>query len=191
MSPKNPGRFLSTYDPALAQTICARIAEGETLSAICKGADMPDRGTFRRWVIKDPELRVRYDAARELKATSLFDEALDIARNLTEGENDSTTVRAKQVAIDTLKWAAGKLNPREYGERATGGGVAVIINTTINLGLADRGNGPAPGENLYNLSAVMVTDVTGQEAQTPTGEPAEVHPDRDRRSPRPRRGHSP
>lgn len=162
------GRFASTYDPKLAMRVCERIAEGETLSGICAAEGMPDRKTFRRWVVNDPELRKAYDAARELKSHSLFDEALDLARELKGNGLDNATVGARRVAIDTLKWAAGKLNPREYGERSDAGpAIAIQINTPLNLGSADRTSGPAPGENLYTLQASIVLDPApgGSQAQ--------------------------
>lgn len=150
------GRFKDTFNLTLAISVCERIALGETLTGICKEPGMPDRGTFRSWVLRDENLRRAYDAARELKAASLFDEALDIARDLKNGTYDNAKVRALQVAIDTLKWAAGKLNPREYGDKAPPTPImAVVIRTSLDLGDAGRGLAPALGENLYSLKATL------------------------------------
>ena len=40
------------YTPALADTICKRIAEGESLRAICRDPGMPSEGTVRGWAGK-------------------------------------------------------------------------------------------------------------------------------------------
>ena len=50
----------------------------------------------------------QYAGAREDQAESLFDEAIDIARE----HEDPAKAR---VLIDTLKWAAGKLKPKKFG----------------------------------------------------------------------------
>lgn len=147
------GKFASTYDPVLAIAICERIAEGETLSGICATEGMPDRKTFRGWVVRDEGLRRAYDAAREVKSHSLFDEVLDITRRLKEEAIDNAKVNALRVALDNLRWAAGKLNPKEYGEKSVATpGLAIQINTTLNLGATDKQLGPAPGENLYSIT---------------------------------------
>lgn len=171
-------RRLSSYDPALAVAICERIAEGETLSKVCAGEGMPDRKTFRRWMVREPELRKAYEAARELQSHSLFDEALDLVRKLKDETLENAKVTALRVALEQLRWSAGKLNPAQYGEKSSpNGAMTVIVNTTLNLGASDRQLGPAPGENLYTLKAVVAPAI---EASVSSDEPiqAEESPSR-------------
>ncbi len=47
--PKKKGRP-SLYTEALAAKICQRLAEGETLRAICRDKAMPDKANVLRWL---------------------------------------------------------------------------------------------------------------------------------------------
>lgn len=156
----------STYDAELAITICHRVAAGETVLAICRDPAMPARRTFYDWVIRYPELRRAYDAARELQAHALFDEALGIARDLKERDFESAKVNALRHAIDHLRWAASKLNAA-YAERANPAAIlAIQINTPLDLGSSGRQIGPAPGESLYAFKAVVDVPASLEVAQS-------------------------
>lgn len=147
---KPAGRPPSVYREELALEICEQVAEGKTLNVICDAKGMPTATTFRRWCLENKELREGFQLARELKAHSLFDEALDLARevkdNATKGGKTYTSpqVRAFDLAMNQLRWAAAKLNPREYSDRSQlHWTVPIQINTSINLGQegADAGEG--------------------------------------------------
>jgi hypothetical protein len=71
---------------------------------------MPNKTTVLRWLSENSEFRTQYARARENQAESLFDEALDIAREHEEPAK-------ARVIVDTLKWAAGKLQPKKYGDK--------------------------------------------------------------------------
>lgn len=140
----------------MALAICERIAEGETLSAICsKGSGMPSRQTFHRWVVRYPELSRAYAAARELSAHSLEEEALDMARELKDPQKGRkkltpSEVRAFDIAMNQLRWSAARRNPRVYSERgAINVTVPIQINTSLDLG------GPQQIENVYQLKAAV------------------------------------
>lgn len=150
--------FLDTFRMDVAVMICERIAEGETLAKICRDSGMPDRSTFRKWVLRNEDLRAAYEAARELQSHSLFDETLDLTRRLQDdNELSNVQVTAFRVALDNLRWAAGKLNPQQYGERSNpNAALAIQIITPLNLGQAGKEYGPGPGENLYTLTASLV-----------------------------------
>jgi hypothetical protein len=94
----------------IADEICRRIAEGQSLRQICNDSHLPNRNTVWGWLRQNREFMGHYARAREDQAESLFDEALDIARE----HEDPAKAR---VMIDTLKWAAGKLKPKKYGDK--------------------------------------------------------------------------
>lgn len=146
-------KFQSTYNPETALAICERIAEGETLSAICKpGSGLPSRQTFHRWVVQFPELSRAYSAARELSAHSLEEEALDTARVLKtqKGRLGAAGIRALDVAMNQLRWSAARRNPRVYSERAaTTVTVPIQINTSLGLG-------GGTVDNVYQLRAEVI-----------------------------------
>ncbi len=145
LTTKPAGRPPSVYRPELGLEICEQAAEGSTLNTICASGGMPTPTTFRRWCLEHKELREAFQQARELKAHSLFDEALDLAREVKDNAKKagktytSPQVRAFDLAMNQLRWAAAKLNPREYSDRSQlHWTVPIQINTTINLdGKAD------------------------------------------------------
>src|SRR4051812_43397800 len=100
------------YTPALADTICRRIAEGESLRSICRDTGMPSEGTVRGWAREDRDgFGSRYRLARELQLDHWADVIIDIA---DEGDRDP---RDRQVRIEARKWIMSKLAPRRYGDR--------------------------------------------------------------------------
>jgi len=102
------------YTPELVANICERIANGETLRAICDEDGMPARKNVIAWLSLYPEFRNQYARAREDQADSLAEEIIVKARNAT-----SEDAQAVRVQVDALKWAAGKLKPKVYGEKVT------------------------------------------------------------------------
>lgn len=146
LAKKTRGRPPSVFRPELATAIIERVAEGETLSIICADDGMPSPTTFRRWVLAREEVRTAFQLARELKADSLFDEALDIARAIKRVPGSTQNVRASDVAMSHLRWAAGKLNPQRYSDRSQiSFTVPIQINTPPGLQcVAKCGPGSAP-----------------------------------------------
>lgn len=108
-----PGGRPSDYTDELAQEICERIAQGESLKHITDGEDMPSRVTVHSWLLdgKHKGFLNNYEAAREMQADVYADEMDDIAHN-----EKIDTQRARLI-IDTRKWTSSKLKPKKYGDR--------------------------------------------------------------------------
>ncbi len=156
LAKKTAGRPPSVFRPELALAIIERVAEGETLSAICKGDGMPTATTFRRWALSREEVWEAFQAARELKADSLFDEALDLARDIKKEPGGPQRVRAHDIAMNHLRWAAGKLNPQKYSDRSQiNVTVPIQINTTLDLG---QGQGHTEENSVYDLTATVIAE---------------------------------
>ena len=100
---------------AVAAAICQKLADGESLIAICRNPAMPSRSTVHRWIREEDAFRERYVRAREDQADALADQVLEIA-DAAAGENRSAS--AAKLRIEARRWAAAKLKPRRYGERA-------------------------------------------------------------------------
>lgn len=162
-------REVTGYSPELALQIVERVASGETISAVCAVTatpPMPAATTFRRWVLMHPELMRAYEAAKELKAHSLFDEALDMARHIRDNPGTAQKVRAYDIALQHIRWTAGKLAPHLYSERSTVQfTVPIQINTTVDLGQgASAAKEVDIGDFSYTLEAQVVDGVvTGGE----------------------------
>lgn len=119
----------TTFSEEVFTTICHRLAEGETLSAICRDEDMPHRSNVHMWLIKDEELHDRYMRAREIQAEVYVDQIMDIAddsrndymlvKNADGSERevvDHENIQRARLRIDARKWVAGKAKPKKYGE---------------------------------------------------------------------------
>jgi hypothetical protein len=121
--PKTLGRP-STYNEHIAQVICVRIAEGESLRKIVLDEKMPDRATIYRWLLDKPDFCNQYARAREDQAETHADEIVDIADQipyqLTDKDGnirlDSAYVQWQRNRIDARKWVASKLKATKYGD---------------------------------------------------------------------------
>ena len=117
------------YSDTVADIICGRMAEGETLRQVCRDPNLPARATVYRWLSKNPAFRDQYARARELLVQSWADEIVDIAddgttdyviktgRNGTEYEAvDQEHIQRSRLRVDTRRWLLSKLNPGQYGD---------------------------------------------------------------------------
>lgn len=92
--------------------ICERVAEGESIRAICKDRAMPAMSTVFKWLANDETFAEQYARAKEEQADRLFEQVLEIA----DGAKPDT-VSVARLQIDARKWMAGKLRPKKYGDR--------------------------------------------------------------------------
>lgn len=117
----------SSFKQETADTICQRIAEGESLRAICADAKMPDKSTVMRWLAQIDAFRDQYARAREAQADHMADEILQIA---DDGSNDTyqaengeavnhDVIARSRLRVDARKWLAAKLAPKKYGDKVT------------------------------------------------------------------------
>ena len=102
----------SRYGRALAEAICERLANGESLTSIGRDPAMPSYATILRWVGRYPEFADLYVEARQMQADYLFDEARDVAQAATAGN-----VWVSRLRFDVIRWQAARLRPHKYCER--------------------------------------------------------------------------
>lgn len=121
------------YTQELADRICERLADGESMRSIARDDEMPAKATMFRWLREKPEFKDQYAIAKEESCDALFEELLDIA---DDGSNDWMQYRFKEdgeecigwkvngeainrsrLRLDTRKWALSKLKPKKYGEK--------------------------------------------------------------------------
>lgn len=125
----------SLYTPELAQRICARIAEGESLRSICRDEDMPGDATVRAWAINDVEgFSAQYTKARDIALDLMADDLIEIAdtpqlgqktKTNEKGETETTEgdmIEHRRLRVDARKWYLSKLAPKRYGDKVAVGG---------------------------------------------------------------------
>lgn len=119
----------------IADAICERLVEGESLRTICLDDEMPACSTVFKWLSRNEEFAEQYAHAREAQADYIFDEILDIADDATndwmvrngEDENEGWEangehIQRSKIRIDARKWMAGKLRPKKYSDKVVHAG---------------------------------------------------------------------
>ena len=106
--PKKKGRP-TTFTQQLADQICERIANGETLRAVCRDIQFAP-STVIEWTMNNKTFSEQYAQARQKQADSYADMILDEAFN----SHDAAIGRLR---VDALKWVASKLAPKRYGDK--------------------------------------------------------------------------
>ena len=126
----------SSFSQQIADIICIRISEGESLKSITLDEEMPDRATVYRWLAANSVFCDMYARAREDQADTLADEIMAIADEtpdlnpildqhgaLIEIQLHSAYLQWQKQRIDARKWTAMKLKPKKYGDRVAVEGV--------------------------------------------------------------------
>ena len=133
MSEKRPVGRPKVLTQAPKTEICERIAEGETLRAICRSAHIPSRSVIHRELLADVAFADQYARAKELQLEEMEDELLEIADDGTNdwmernGEGGGAAgwrvngehIQRSRARIETRKWIMSKRAPKKYGERIT------------------------------------------------------------------------
>lgn len=125
----------SEFSEEVANAICERLIEGESLRSICRDEDMPHASTVCRWLGSKEEwgeaFREQYAHARDAQADTLADEILSIADTQVPGEKrtikpdgsvevvEADMIEHRRLQIESRKWLAGKMKPKKYGDKVT------------------------------------------------------------------------
>jgi|AACY02.3.fsa_nt_gi hypothetical protein len=105
----------SIYTPELAEEICHRLAQGESLRSICRDEGMPDRGTVLRWVVKpDHPFTDLYIQAREAGGYADADDISELVQEIRSGAVDE---KAGRVMLQGMIWLAERKAPKKHSPR--------------------------------------------------------------------------
>ena len=128
----------SKYTEEIAEAICTRIADGESLRKVCARKDMPSLSAVMRWLADSEraQFRDQYACAREAQADKLVDDLLEIAdeectmvkaskhgpgddEGQAEVVFDAVAVARNKLRVDARKWIAARMSPKKYGDKVT------------------------------------------------------------------------
>jgi len=139
----------SEFSQDVADRICERLADGESLRRICRDETMPAKSTVFKWLRNEPAFADQYARAREAQADTLADEIVEIA---DDGTNDymaekeeedgfrynGDAVARSKLRVDARKWVAAKLKPKVYGDKTLiGSDPANPLPAAINIGFRE------------------------------------------------------
>lgn len=121
----------SSYSADMALYICEQLVTGRSLRSICAEDDVPDATTVFRWLDSVESFRSQYARAREIQASVLAAETIEIADAATNEDYNTARLR-----VDARKWYASKLAPKVYGDKVTtevtgADGGAIRVESTI------------------------------------------------------------
>jgi transposase-like protein len=113
------GEWSEDDKAGIVERVLEGMAEGHTLSETVSvvSAALEEKltaGVVRRWIVAQEEWFLRYQRTKTMLGQAFAEEAILVAR-----ESTSSTTATDRVLIETLKWAAAKANPVEYGEKQT------------------------------------------------------------------------
>ena len=134
----------------IVEIVLEEMAEGHTLQETVKRVarlrgETLTPGVVRRWIVAQDEWFLRYQRTKTLLGQAFAEEAILVAR-----ESTSSTTATDRVLIETLKWAAAKANPVEYGEKQT---VEHQGTQTLQVKVVED---DAPVRNVKALQSAMI-----------------------------------
>jgi hypothetical protein len=109
----------SSFTQEIADEICERLVEGESLRKICRDDHTPNVATVCRWLASNEGFREHYAHARALQADTLADEILDIADDASldtkiVGEDEREVCNTEFVELrwstSPVTWACSRTN---------------------------------------------------------------------------------
>jgi hypothetical protein len=119
----------TVYTQELADTICERIALGESMRSICTQDDMPSMSSVFKWLREDAEFSQQYARATDERTEAMAEDLLHISDTPIMGE--TKTIKAdgsieikqdemlghRRLQIDARKWLMSKMKPKKYGDK--------------------------------------------------------------------------
>lgn len=136
------------FNHDIADLICERIAEGQSIRTICREEDMPAMSTIFKWLRTQPSFSEQYEKAKAEQAEALVEEMLEIADDGTndwmekfgkDGENlgyivNGEHIQRSRLRLDARKWIASKLKPKKYSDKVD---IDMKANVNAQLSVSD------------------------------------------------------
>lgn len=115
----------SLFTQEIADEICARLADGETLRQICRDERMPHWTTVYDWKEANEEFSLRIARAREAGHDAIAQECLaiadDTASDTIATENgdraNAEWISRSKLRIETRLKLLAKWDPKRYGDK--------------------------------------------------------------------------
>ena len=136
-----PAGPLKPYSKAIADRICEQLADGKSLSEICKAEGIPSRAVVYKWLDQNESFKDDYARARDYQADSHADDVVAVSRD------EKLPPDEKRVRMDALRWSAGKMKPKKYGDKTIHAGdneSPIQVESVVQYMIPNNGRDPAP-----------------------------------------------
>ena len=124
---KGPGGRPTDYTADLADKVCARLSDGESMRKISLDDAMPCSTTMFRWLRENKQFKQQYDVAKaecaDMYAEQIIEIADDTDNDYSEIDKDGNAklnpenIQRSRLRVDARKWTASKLKPKTYGDK--------------------------------------------------------------------------
>ncbi len=133
--------------------ICEDLAErGMSLRKSCESRGVT-KSVFLASIDKDKARNDQYTRARDRQADHFGECVSEIADGVLSGEYDYNAAR---VAVDALKWSAGKMKPKKWGDRVEHEHTGEIHIKRVVLNDEDESPKALPG--IVDVEAKQIED---------------------------------
>jgi hypothetical protein len=94
--------------------LCDWMADGKSVRAYCRANPHYKPSTICTWLNEYPDFAEHYTRAINMRADAKFDKIDDVIDEMRVKTIDPQMAR---VEIDAIKWQAGRMNPKKYGDK--------------------------------------------------------------------------
>jgi hypothetical protein len=107
---------MAIYSEKLIDKICEDIGNGLSIRKIAEKEGMPSFSTMMRWLSEEGKeyYQNQYARAREVQADYYVDQIMEKAEKCLPVTEE---IQKARLEIDSIKWIAGKLKPKKYGDK--------------------------------------------------------------------------
>ena len=106
------------FNQATADLICQRLADGESLRAVCRDLKSPSITEVMRWLGDEANANFREQYARAfiLRADAKFEELDDVSEEAVSADS-AVKVQGLRLKADNIKWQLARMNAKKYGDK--------------------------------------------------------------------------
>lgn len=165
------------YDPEVGWAICERIANGETLVAVCRDEAMPSVSTVLSSWMEDAGFKQLYARAKEIRLDVMAEEITQLADECRPGEKTERKHISWRcsVCLNDAKWRGNKfVHSLEFDDLCEGAEAEKVTeDKTITADMVERSRLQIDTRKwlLARLAARTYGDKLNVEASGPDGGP--------------------
>lgn len=113
------------FDQTIADEICEEVGSSSLSlqSLINANTHWPQKSTIYKWLARNKGFAENYAAAKVRQAEILVDEIIEISDDRFNDSRNNDKVNRDRLRVDSRKWAASHLKPKNYGDRMHVAGV--------------------------------------------------------------------
>lgn len=122
------------FTQEVADQVCQKLAEGQSLRKACSVEGMPAASTVLLWTRAQGGFSEQYTRAREIGYQLLADQILEIS------DDKAGDVARDRLSVDSRKWMLSKMLPKVYGDKIETQHTGDVTVRTVEHRIIDTAN---------------------------------------------------